>query len=135
MRRMSLVLAVTWFSTALVFAEPLPDARAIIAVPCYHPVDVCVAAFRYPDQHHRWQLLITGPKRLYFRRYRLCVQAPDGSRSCDVFRVLRTGHHHYFFSNISWGHHFPSEGRGQYSVRWRRLPSHRLVGKSSFIVG
>ena len=132
---MSLILAATCLSTALVFVGPLPNSGAIIAVPCYHPVGVCVAAFQYPDHRHGWQLLVTGQKRLYFRRYRLCVRAPDGSLSCDVFRIPAPRHHHSFISNVNWNRHFPNEGRGRYSARWRQLPNHRLVGKDSFIAG
>lgn len=119
---------------AVLFAEPSPHASAITGVPCYHPQKPCVAAFEYPGTH-KPRLLITGPKRSYFRRYRLCVQAPDGSLSCDAFRIPRPGHHGYFISVITWSRHFPNEGPGWYSARWRRLPNHRLIGRQSFQVG
>lgn len=133
MRRLSMIFVAASLATASMLAGPAPNAAAIVAGPCYEPQSICVAAFEYPGTHHL-ELLISGPKSDYFKRYRLCVQAPGGSLSCDVFRV-RAPRHRYFVSVIDWRRHFPHLGPGHYSARWRRLPSHRLVGKSGFPVG
>ena len=133
MRRVTITLLASGLSAVLMFTWFQPNAGAIVPVPCYHPTTICVAAFRFPGNHHL-QLLITGPKDRYFRRYRLCVKAPDGSLACDVFRVAQPKHRN-FFSMVTWNRHFPDHGPGHYSARWRRLPDHRLVGKSGFPVG
>lgn len=52
-------------------------------------------------------------------RYRLCVTAPDGSRTCRRFRLRRiSGDLHG--SRVRWRRHFPHEGPGLYRVRWQQ---------------
>jgi hypothetical protein len=52
-------------------------------------------------------------------RYRLCVTAPDGSRTCKRFRLRRiSGDLHG--SRVGWRRHFPHEGPGVYRVRWQQ---------------
>jgi hypothetical protein len=52
-------------------------------------------------------------------RYRLCVTAPDGSRTCRRFRLRRiSGDLHS--SRVRWRRHFPHEGPGVYRVRWQQ---------------
>jgi hypothetical protein len=53
-----------------------------------------------------------------FRRYTLCVTAPDGSRRCKRFR-LRERERGLFGSAVRWRRHYPNEGLGVYLVRWR----------------
>jgi len=92
-----------------------------------------VTSFQIPGDRRHWHLYLAGPKDRYFRRYRLCVMPPDGSLSCDVFRVPPP-QHGYFSSMVTWNRHFPNHGPGQYSARWRRLPDHHLIGQRSFTV-
>ena len=53
----------------------------------------------------------------YFRRYRLCVTAPDGERACKRFRVRELSNG-LWEGNVRWARHFPNRGHGRYRVRW-----------------
>lgn len=53
----------------------------------------------------------------YFSRYKLCVKAPDGSRTCKRFRIQKQGEQ--FGDSVRWRKHFPNGGKGAYSVTWK----------------
>jgi hypothetical protein len=53
----------------------------------------------------------------YFTRYKLCVEAPDGSTTCKRFRIRESGD--AYGSTVRWRKHFPHEGEGAYTVTWR----------------
>jgi hypothetical protein len=67
--------------------------------------------------------LVEGVRRLriglfakFFDQYRLCVKAPDGSRTCRVFEIRDKGA--TFGSSVRWGRYFPLKGFGAYVVTW-----------------
>ena len=53
-----------------------------------------------------------------FARYKVCVTAPDDSRTCRRFRMRDAGEDSWA-SSIRWSRHFPYRGEGAYTVRWR----------------
>lgn len=52
----------------------------------------------------------------YFDLYKLCVEAPDGSKACQFFRIRAQGS--AFGSSVRWAVHFPHKGPGPYTVSW-----------------
>jgi hypothetical protein len=54
---------------------------------------------------------------LYFKRYELCVTAPNGTRGCHRFRVHRDGRGSWG-STVRWSRRFPNGGAGTYSATW-----------------
>ena len=63
----------------------------------------------------------------YFSRYRLCVTDPDDVRTCEEFRIRRSGS--VYGSSVRWKRHFPRSGPGAYDVRWQILPGRDRVGR------
>lgn len=66
------------------------------------------------------------------RRYRLCVTAPDHSRTCKTFRLaegLGT-----YSDLVVWREHFPLQGSGAYTVVWKKLNGQRIGRKLGFHV-
>jgi hypothetical protein len=53
-------------------------------------------------------------------RYRLCVTAPGGARTCKRFRLRRRSGD-YYISRVRWRRHYPHEGPGIYRVRWQQF--------------
>jgi hypothetical protein len=113
--------------TVLAVALFMPGAAAIPkAIPssgCSASGDVCE---RIQRVNGAWELEIVLAAR-YFDTYRLCVQAPDATRSCRVFKIGRRGSS--YGSLIRWRAHFPDRGPGLYVVRWRALPGNQIVGR------
>jgi len=71
--------------------------------------------------------LAIGTSPLAGRRYRLCVTAPDRSRTCRRFRLVVSGGGEIAGSSVRWSRHFPRKGRGKYFARWA------LGGGSNFL--
>ena len=95
---------------------------AVLATPaaartayCSPSGDLC---YRAKDTGAATQLRITLAAH-YFTRYRLCVTAPAGARTCKKFRVRRTSHGLYD-STVRWAKRFPNAGPGTYRVSWRQ---------------
>ncbi|HET7482654.1 MAG TPA: hypothetical protein VFK89_07325 [Actinomycetota bacterium] len=82
---------------------------------CSESGDVCQEVRKTPDDY-RLRLALGGK---YFDRFKLCVKAPDDSRTCDTFRVKKMSGG-IFGRNVSWSAHFPNEGAGAYTVIWRQ---------------
>ena len=62
----------------------------------------------------------------YFEKFRLCVNAPEGTRTCKVFEIRDTGP--AFGRSVRWRRHFPNKGPGAYNVNWRQLNGD-LIGR------
>ena len=118
-------------SVALLGLTSATPAEAIPPPPpCAVAHRLCMAVYRYPDPDRGWVMVIAGPARRYFHRYRLCVQAPNGTVECHTFRIPPPTFRH-FDSRINWRRHFTSQGPGHYIVRWHALPSGRILGRPS----
>jgi hypothetical protein len=100
-------------ATLVLFGVLAAPAAARTAY-CSPSGDVC---YRAKDTGAATKLRITTAAH-YFTRYRLCVTAPAGARSCKRFRVRRTSHGLYD-SSIRWASHFPAAGPGTYHASWR----------------
>ncbi len=83
--------------------------------------DTCVAAERRGGE----LVLSIGTSPAGPSRYRLCVTAPDGSRTCRRFRLRGEGE--IVGSSIRWERHFPDRGPGRYRARWNGFPRRGLV--------
>ena len=59
--------------------------------------------------------------------YRLCVTAPDDTRTCREFELERSGN--LFRSRVRWSKNYPDAGRGTYYVCWRVTSGKRCLGK------
>ncbi len=94
---------------------------------CSESGDVCTSTRRVEGVR---KFRLTMAER-YFERYRLCVKGPDGSRSCERFRVERQGQ--LWGDEVRWRRHFPDEGPGAYTVVWRH-GGERLGDKLGFHV-
>ncbi|MEA2452847.1 MAG: hypothetical protein QOG04_1557 [Actinomycetota bacterium] len=54
----------------------------------------------------------------YFDAYRVCVTAPDDSKTCRN-GMMRDGNDDGIWTGrMSWAERFPNEGPGAYTVRW-----------------
>ena len=89
-----------------------PNASAASSY-CSPSGDVCYGAF---DKGAKVRLRITLMAG-YFTRYRLCVRAPSGNRTCHRFRLHRIEHGMYD-SQVRWARHFPTGAPGTYRARW-----------------
>jgi hypothetical protein len=105
-------LAVFLLGVGLVTVRP--SAAAARSTYCSPSGDLCYAA-RGKGVHVRLRITLIAD---FFRRYRLCVTAPDGTRRCKRFRLHRI-EHGMFDSTIRWARHFPFRGPGSYRARWR----------------
>jgi len=85
--------------------------------------DTCIAVTRRDGVVR----LAIGTSPLAGRRYRLCVTAPDKSRTCRRFRLVVSGGGEIAGSSVRWSRHFPRKGAGKYVVRWA------LGGGSDFL--
>jgi hypothetical protein len=125
------VACVSALSVALLVLTSATPAKAIPPPPpCAAARRLCMAVYRYPDSGRGWQMVIAGPAGRYFHRYRLCVQAPNGTIECHAFRIPAPTFGH-FDSRITWRRHFTSQGPGHYIVRWHALPTGLILGRPS----
>ena len=85
--------------------------------------DTCIAVTRAGGVIR----LAIGTSPLAGRRYRLCVTAPEKSRTCRRFRLVTGADDAIAGSNVRWSRHFPRKGPGKYFVRWA------LGGGSNFL--
>ncbi len=116
MRRIRMFLAVTAFSVALTPQPVAAHHRPNLY--CGETGDICQST-RKVDSIRRLQMHTFAK---YFDRYRLCVKAPNGTRTCRRFRMVET-EGGSFASSVRWRRHFPSAGTGAYTVTWRALGS------------
>lgn len=79
---------------------------------CSESGDVCASAKR-EDGVMKLKISLAAK---YFDRYKLCVTAPDDSKTCKEFRIEKQGG--VFGDTVRWRRHFPDEGPGAYTVRW-----------------
>jgi hypothetical protein len=121
MKRIVVVSSLVVLAAALYPATA--GARHRPTLYCSPSGDLCQST-RKVDGERR--LAITLAAR-YFRRYDLCVTAPDETRFCKTFRIRKHGP--VFGSSIRWKRHFPRKGPGAYEVRWRSLPDRTRVGR------
>lgn len=98
------------------FAHHLPNAT------CSESGDVCVSALRN-DSGQRILRIATAAR--YFDSVRVCVTAPDDSRTCRT-GAMRDGNGDGIWTNtMNWAERFPFGGHGAYDVRWRSGDSFR----------
>jgi len=76
--------------------------------------DTCIAVSRRDGVIR----LAIGTSPLAGRRYRLCVTAPDKSRTCRRFRLIAGPVDGIAGSSVRWSRHFPRKGPGKYFARW-----------------
>lgn len=81
---------------------------------CSESGDVCQSVKKRNGQRR----LTIGLGAKYFNRYRLCVQAPDGSKECIQRRITDQGAQ--YGDSVNWSNHFSDEGAGDYKVIWRQ---------------
>jgi hypothetical protein len=91
----------------------LPAAAAARSQFCTQG-DTCIAVSRR-DGVIRLQI---GTSPLAGARYRLCVTAPDRSRTCRRFRLIPNEDDTIAGSSVRWSRHFPRKGPGKYFARW-----------------
>jgi hypothetical protein len=53
----------------------------------------------------------------YFGHYKLCVKAPDATKTCKRFAIEDTGPG--YGDSVSWSRRFPFKGPGAYNVTWK----------------
>jgi hypothetical protein len=110
MRRSLAVSAIA----AAVLLSPLPaQADHRPQEYCSESGDVCQSVRRV-DGVRKLKIVLAEK---YFSRYRLCVKAPDGSRTCKGFRIQEQGEQ--YGDSVRWRKHFPDAGAGAYSVTWK----------------
>lgn len=110
MRRSLAVSAIA----AAVLLSPLPaQADHRPQEYCSESGDVCQSVRR--DDGVRKLKIVLAEK--YFSRYKLCVKAPDDSRTCKAFRIQEQGEQ--YGDSVRWRKHFPDAGEGAYSVTWK----------------
>jgi hypothetical protein len=90
---------------------------------CSPSGDVCQST-RKADGVRKLRITLAAK---YFGRYRLCVIAPDDVRTCEEFRIRKSGE--VYGSSVRWSRHFPRSGPGAYDVRWQTLPGRDRVGR------
>ena len=93
-------------------APPLPAPAEGRSSYCSESGDTCLSVKR----RGRIVLLRLGVVPGVVSSYRLCVTAPDRSRTCRRFRLrqgpdLATG-------QVRWNSRFPNRGPGTYRARW-----------------
>lgn len=76
--------------------------------------DTCIAV----SKRNSVTRLDIGTSPLAGRRYRLCVTAPDRSRTCRRFRLVANEDGTIAGSSVRWDRHFPTKGPGKYFARW-----------------
>ncbi|MDQ3876981.1 MAG: hypothetical protein M3290_01335 [Actinomycetota bacterium] len=120
-------ILITFVSAALLAVPHPAHARPRSSSYCSTDREVCQSVGKVSGV--RWLQIRTAG--MYFARYRLCVTAPDHSRSCHRFRMFetRTGG---FASSIRWRRHFPTKGSGEYSVTWKLMSGNRIGRRLNF---
>jgi hypothetical protein len=106
--RIALPLIFSCFLTSMAFAHHAPSAY------CSESGDVCnstgkvngVRKFRIGTAAH------------YFRKYKVCVRAPDSSRACRTGKMRDGNDDGIWEGAMKWRKRFPYKGRGAYNVRW-----------------
>jgi hypothetical protein len=121
MRR--IVVAALLAALVVTLAPAAAEARHRPTLYCSPSGDLCQST-RKVDGERRLRITLAAR---YFRRYELCVTAPDDTRACKEFRIRKHGP--VFGSSIRWKRHFPRKGPGAYDVRWRSLPGRTRVGR------
>jgi hypothetical protein len=109
MRRSAFALVLV---TGIVLALPATPASAVKRH-CSTTGDVCYGAFGL-GSHVRLRITLAGN---LFHTYKLCVRAPDGSRTCRQFHTWPIAHG-LFQSTQHWRAHFPNKGPGRYRATW-----------------
>ena len=80
---------------------------------CSESGDVCASTER-ADGARKLRISLTSK---FFSNYNLCVTGPNGDKTCKEFRIESQGEG--FGDSVRWGRHFPDEGAGAYTVRWK----------------
>jgi hypothetical protein len=110
---------------AFVLVAPMPaqaDHKPVIY--CSQTGDICQRTDLGGSSD---RLLRIRTEEKYFGRYRLCVIAPNDSKSCDRFRMHRDGS--VFKSRVVWENNFPNWGRGEYTVKWKPVSGQGHYGR------
>ncbi|MDQ3915821.1 MAG: hypothetical protein M3323_10925 [Actinomycetota bacterium] len=109
--RKSFLLAAT---AAAVLVSPLPaSAGHRPQERCSESGDVCQSVRRV-DGVRKLRITLAAE---YFKRYKVCVKAPDDSTTCKRFRIEEQGSQ--FGDSVRWRKHFPHAGEGAYTVTWK----------------
>lgn len=108
---------------AIIFVA-LVSALSLVAVPaeaghapnsyCSESGDVCASAREVDGK--RLLRIVTAAK--YFETYKVCVTAPDNSRTCRNGMMRDKDGDGVWTGSTNWAERFPNEGPGAYSVRW-----------------
>ncbi len=109
---------------SLLIAVPV-SAHHVAPSSCTPSGDQCVSA-RKVDGIRKLRIGLAGP---YYQRYRLCVRAPGGTRSCKRFSIEKDGY--FYGDSVRWARQFPRKGPGRYTVTWRHSGG-VLAGRAGF---
>lgn len=82
---------------------------------CSESGDVCASTRRVDGR----RMLRIATAANYFDTYTVCVTAPNGSRSCENGRMRDGNDDGIWTGRMAWAKHFPHQGKGAYSVKWR----------------
>ena len=115
------IRAMTALALSALAAALLAPAAAEAVERCSPSGDTCVAVERRGGE----LVLQIGTSPAAPRRYRLCVTAPGGSRTCRRFRMRGEGE--IIGSTVRWERHFPDRGPGRYRARWNGFPRRGLA--------
>lgn len=81
---------------------------------CSESGDVCASTNKVDGK----RLLRISTAAKYFDTYRVCVTAPDDSRTCRNGEMRDGNGDGIWTGRINWSERFPNEGPGAYNVRW-----------------
>ena len=81
---------------------------------CSESGDVCLSTRKVDGK--RLLRIVTTAK--YFETYKLCVKAPDESRTCRRGLMRDSDGDGVWTGSMNWAKRFPNKGPGAYTVRW-----------------
>jgi len=124
-----MIAVVAAFAAALLVVTVSPtQAHHRRNIYCDQDPDLCLNA-RKVDAGRRFWIFRDGGS---WRRYRLCVTAPDRSRTCHRFGMEEGLD--FYTDSVMWREHFPHKGAGAYVVAWKRLNGDRIGPRLGFHV-
>lgn len=88
---------------------------------CSESGDVCTSARKVDGE--RILKIVTAAN--YFEGYRVCVTAPDDSRSCRSGQMRDGDGDGVWTGTMNWSDRFPDRGAGAYTVRWSSGDAYR----------
>jgi hypothetical protein len=127
----SVRMMVVTLATAFLIAPlaPRADASHHPRNYCSETGDVCQSTAEV-DGVRKLRITLAAK---YFDRYRLCVVAPDDSRTCKTFDIEPQGTS-FYGDSVRWSAQFPDAGPGPYTVIWKMTSGDRIGHRLGFHV-